>query len=195
MASGDSLDPVTLKLRTEAIVLGGFLLLLWGVRLVDSLRQNAWLKAFGIHPRERLSLMAILFSPFLHRDRSHLLGNSLPLMVLGWFVMLPDMRVFWLVTAVTILVGGFGTWLFGKAGTSHIGASGLVLGYFAHVLTRGFFAQDTNAVLFAFAVAGFYVGLFRLLYWRLPGTSFVGHFWGFLSGILSAWFSTFMPAA
>ena len=51
------------------------------------------------------------------------------------------------VTVIVAVTSGLGTWLFGSPGTIHIGASGLVFGYLAYLVARGFFAAKPLWVL------------------------------------------------
>ena len=176
------------KLQGDLRIIGIFVLGLWVLFILDRwvFRQGIR-RAVGIRPHQPFNLAAILFSPLMHINLRHLLGNSIPLAILALFTMLPDTRLFWPVTGIIILVDGVGTWTFGQRGTIHIGASGLIMGYFGYVLARGFFLQDSGAVLFAFVVAGFYAGLFKLLIQRQEGISLASHVSGFVGGLAAAY--------
>ena len=41
-------------------------------------------------------------------------------------------------TVLTMVVSGLGVWLVGATHTVHVGASGVIFGYFAYVLMRGY---------------------------------------------------------
>lgn len=47
---------------------------------------------FGVLPRQVKGLWGILVSPFVHADLDHLMGNSAPILVLGWLLvyLLPE---------------------------------------------------------------------------------------------------------
>jgi membrane associated rhomboid family serine protease len=142
--------------------------------------------ASGIEPRQLDGLDGILLAPFLHWGFAHLYANSIPLILLGTFVLAAGMRRFLWSTGVIILVAGLGVWFVGATGT-HAGASGVIFGYLGLLLTRGIVERSWwNA---AVAV------LVGLLYWWqllgvLPGQderiSTMGHLFGLAGGVLAA---------
>ena len=150
------------------------------------LLHDALKRRFGIQPRTRFNLFSILISPFLHVNRRHLAANSIPLFVLGSLVMVQGQLVFWLTTAVIILIAGFGIWLFGKPNTQHMGASGLILGYFGYTLASVFFNPDLAAIIVAIVVAVLYLGLIWQVVPLKSGVSTTGHLFGFLGGAVAA---------
>jgi membrane associated rhomboid family serine protease len=158
---------------------------MWAEEIVDT-GLGGDLDRNGIVPREVSGLDGILWFPFLHGGFGHLLANSLPFLLLGGAIALGSLQRFALVTVVTMLVCGFGTWLTGPAHTVHIGASGLVFGYLTYLLSRGLFARHLGYLLGGVLVFFFYGGaLWGLL--PSPGVSWQGHLFGALGGILSAW--------
>lgn len=141
---------------------------------------------FGIVPRDISGLWGILFAPMLHQDFPHLAANSASLFVLGLFLItLEHKKSFWIITALIIL-GGTGTWLIGRPGTIHIGASGVIYGIFGYLVTRGLFRRDFKSLLISVVVFIFYCGM---IFGVLPADSsqsWESHLCGFLSGILLA---------
>ena len=173
------------ELKTQIVVLGGFVALMWIVEIVDLFLGGA-LNAYGIRPHSIIGLRGILFAPFLHAGFAHLIANTIPFLTLGWLTMLRETSDFFVVTAIAMLVGGFGTWLIGSPYSIHIGASGLVFGYLGFLLLRGYFERSASAVVFSIIVAIFYGGL---LWGVLPlqyGISWQGHLFGFIGGGLAA---------
>ncbi|MCP5101344.1 MAG: rhomboid family intramembrane serine protease [Chloroflexi bacterium] len=130
----------------------------------------------------------------LHRDRNHLFGNSISFFTLGFLTMLPNVRDFYITTLITMVLEGFLTWRFGPKNTGQIGASGVVFGYFGFLLSRGFFAKDTGAVLLALAVFLILQSLTFQIFPNRPGVTKLGHFFGFISGIVSAWVVSLLPS-
>jgi len=156
--------------------------LIWLVELVDLLVFRGALDANGIRPRREEGLMGILFAPFLHAGLAHLTANTIPLLVLGWLVLLRGLRSFFWVSGVVVLLGGLGVWIFGRPATVHVGASGLIFGYLGYLLLRGFWERSLAAIGIA-VVAGFLYG--GALWGVLPGRSNVsweGHLFGFAGG-------------
>ena len=132
-------------------------------------------------------------SPLLHGNRRHLFLNTLPLLLLGGLAMLSGLEQFWLATAVIILIQGLGIWLFGTANTGHVGASGLILGYFGFVLLRGFFQTNYPLIVVALIIGLMYRHVFRLILIKQPGISSSGHFFGFVGGVFAAWLLASLP--
>jgi membrane associated rhomboid family serine protease len=174
-------------LKTQFIILGSLVILLWFLELIDWLLFGVNLDALGIAPRRLWGLRGILFAPFLHVGFAHLAANTLPLLVLGWFVMLRGLREFAWVTAVSILVSGLGTWLIGPSNSVHLGASGLIFGYFGYLLLRGYFERSWPSILGSILVGLLYGGM---LFGILPqgvGISWQAHLFGFIGGGLAAY--------
>lgn len=178
------------KIKRE-LKLHGWLLLLplavmWVLQLVNSVAFNVLVR-LGIRPRETAGLLGIFLAPFLHGGFAHLMANTLPFLVLGWLILLHNVRDFVVVSLLAMLVGGFGTWLTGAPGSVHVGASGVVFGYFGFLLLRGYFRRSVGAILLSLLIGALYGGL---LFGVLPGQagiSWQGHLFGFLGGGLSAY--------
>jgi membrane associated rhomboid family serine protease len=171
--------------KQRVIVPGILLALLWGIEAVDWLLGGK-LDQYGIRPRELGGLWGILFAPFLHGSWDHLAANSVTLLVLSWLVLLRGMREYLEVSIVIVLLGGFGTWLIGQPHTVHIGASGLIFGYFGFLILRGLLDLNWRSILSGLAVGLLYGGLIGGFLSSRPGVSWAGHVCGFLSGLLSA---------
>ena len=88
------------------------IILMWLVEAVNNVLSHR-LNVFGIYPRDPHTLPGIFLWPFLHGNFQHLIVNTTPLFVLGFFVALRGAWVF-LKSALLILVfGGLGVWIFG----------------------------------------------------------------------------------
>ena len=174
-------------LKTQAIILGGMVVFIWLVEIVDSLIFNGALDSFGIRPRTVEGLKGILFAPALHSNFSHLMANTIPLLVLGWFVLLRGTKTFVVVTLTVIIVSGLGTWLIGPANSVHIGASGLVFGYFGYLLLNSWFERSLASVLWAVLVFLLYGSLMWGVLPQGNGISWQGHLFGFIGGGVAAY--------
>lgn len=181
----DTTGSIVGKIKTQATVLGGFIALIWAVEIVDLLFGGA-LDIYGIIPHSIIGLRGIIFAPFLHGGFAHLMANTIPLLTLGWLIMLRSTRDFFVVSAVTMLISGFGTWLFGAPNSLHIGASGLVFGYLGFLLLRGYFERSVVAISLSIVVGLVYGsaiwGVLPLQY----GISWQGHLFGFIGGVMAA---------
>jgi len=92
---------------------------------------------FGIEPRRLRGLDGVIGAPFLHGNFSHLISNTVGLIVLGGLVCMHSAATFLRVTVFVTLAAGIATWLMARNGL-HVGASSLVFGYFGYLLARGF---------------------------------------------------------
>ena len=168
------------------VLVAGMAALMWAVEIVDAAAFD--LDRHGIEPRDVDGLPGIVFAPFLHAGFGHLIGNTLPFLVLGAVVAVGGLARVAAVTAIIALVGGLGTWLVAPEGTVHIGASGIVFGYATYLLTRGLFSRSMlhlGTGLLVLLVYGSTL-LFGLV--PTPGVSWQGHFFGGVGGIVAARF-------
>jgi membrane associated rhomboid family serine protease len=159
--------------------------LLYAIELVDALLDHR-LDREGIEPQQVDGLPGILFAPLLHAGWEHLLGNTVPLLVLGFLVLVSGVRLWAGVTAITWLVAGIGTWLVAPPGTIHLGASVLIFGWLVFLLLRGFVSRRFGQILLGLAILFVYGGI---LWGVLPGQagiSWQGHLFGAIGGAIAA---------
>src|SRR3954463_16001328 len=112
--------------------------IMWLAEAVDQVLGGR-LDRYGLGPRGGDGLPGIVSAPFLHAGWAHLIGNTLPFLVLGAMIALSGVARVAAVTAIVAVVGGLGVWLVAPAGTDHIGASGIVFGYASYLIARGIF--------------------------------------------------------
>jgi len=159
--------------------------LLYVIEIVDQLSGSA-LERNGIEPLEIDGLDGVLWAPLLHGDWAHLTGNTLPFLVFGFLAMAGGIGRFFGVTAVIWLVGGLGVWLTGGDETRHIGASGVIFGWLAFLLVRGFFARSLRQIALAVVLFALWGGLLFGVLPGQPGISWQAHLFGALAGLLAA---------
>ncbi len=157
---------------------------MWGIEIVDTLALDDRLQGNGILPRRREGIDGIAFAPFLHSDFGHVTSNSLPLLILGGLVAVRGMRYWAWVTVTVIVIGGTLTWALAGFG-NHIGASGVVFGYFGAILAAAVFERRLRALASALLVIMFYGGLVAGI---VPQDfiSWEGHLFGMLGGVIAA---------
>ncbi len=158
--------------------------LVWVIEVVNNLFGHRF-DIYGIYPREFDKLPGIFFWPFLHGGLKHLVMNTTPLLLMGFFVALRGPSMFIKTTLFITLVGGLGVWLFGRP-AYHIGASGLVFGYFGYLVAMGIYERSLGSLAVASLTLFYYGGL---IFGILPTDSFVsweGHLFGLVAGILAA---------
>jgi len=74
----------------------------------------------------------------------------------------------------------------GESGSLHIGASGIIFGLIGFLIFSGFYHQNLKAIIIAILVCFFYGGALWSLFIVMPGVSWSGHFFGFISGIIAS---------
>ena len=162
-----------------------FLGLLWVVEFLNLLSGHAF-HTWGILPRTQTGLRGIPFAPFLHQGPEHLALNTVPLAVLGWLVLLRGPMAFLRVSLTIVLVTGVGVWAFGRP-YYHLGASGLVVGYFGYLVARAFYERSWRSMLIATITLLLYGGLIASVLPSHPEVSWESHLGGLLGGIAAAW--------
>lgn len=172
------------EVKAQVVILGSFVAVMWAIEVLDLLLGGS-LDRYGILPRTMIGLRGILFAPFLHAGFAHLIANTIPFLTLGWMVMLRRTSDFFEVTAIVMVLGGLGTWLFGSPGF-HIGASGVIFGYLGFLLSRGYFERRFGSILFSLVVLFMYGGLLWGVFPTNPLISWQGHLFGFIGGVVSA---------
>jgi membrane associated rhomboid family serine protease len=157
---------------------------MWVVEALDA--AGAHLDANGIHPRDPGTLPDIAFAPFLHAGWGHLIGNTVPFVVLGAAIALSGLARTVAVTVIVAVVGGLGTWLIGPAHTNHIGASGIVFGFAAYLIARGAFSRNPMHLVGGLFVIAVYGATLAFSLVPHPGVSWQGHLFGAVGGIVAA---------
>jgi membrane associated rhomboid family serine protease len=159
---------------------------LFAVEVLDATTgQNLDLRG-GIRPQHLDGLDGVLFAPFLHDGFGHLYANSVPLILLGTFVLASGARRFLGATLVIMVVSGVGVWFTGSPDSVVIGASGVLFGYLSLLLVRGIIERSwwnlgvglLIALLYGWQIVGILPGD--------PAFSWQGHLFGFLGGVVAA---------
>lgn len=163
-----------------------FIPVLWAIELVDWATGQGLDPDGGIRPRSLSGIDGIVFAPFLHGSFTHLASNSVPLLLLGTFVLAGQVKRFFLITGFIMLISGLSVWLFSASNTVTVGASGVIFGYLGYLLLRGIIERSWWGL-----AVGALVGL--LYGWTisgvLPGTphvSWQAHLGGFIAGLAAA---------
>lgn len=158
----------------------------WIVFGIDVLFAGA-LGEYGLIPRSFSGLTGIVSMPFLHSSFSHLLSNSVPLIVL--LLLLAGSRTnSYVVVPLLVALSGILLWCFGRT-ANHIGASGLVYALISFLILSGLLEQRLNAILLSLFVGLTYGA--TLFSGVLPSqvnsnVSWDGHLTGAIAGALIA---------
>jgi membrane associated rhomboid family serine protease len=172
--------------RTNGVLLvAGMAAVMWVVEVIDQV-SGGDLEQYGIKPHEGDGLPGIVTAPFLHAGWGHLIGNTVPFLVLGATIALSGLMRVAATTGIVAVVGGLGVWVFGPSHTDHIGASGIVFGYASYLIARGLFSRNVLHL----AVGVFVIAVYgsTLLFGLAPrdGISWQGHLFGGIGGVVAA---------
>lgn len=203
--SGDSFRTIGNDLATTAkraivpVVLP--LAAMWVLFLISLVVGNWFNRSLALEARSLSGLIGIIFMPLLHGGFGHLIGNTVSWVVLGGITSVLTKR-FTQVMVMLWLLSGAILWLIGSpwvchapAGSScvvnHIGASTVIYGFAAFIVTYGILARRILPILFAIFVAVVYgitmlVGMLPVT----PGVSWTGHLAGGIAGVVVAFFLT-----
>ncbi len=169
-----------------------FTAVFWAVHIINKLLGYR-LNIFGILPRTRWGLMGVVFSPLLHGDFGHLFFNTIPLFVMANLVLIDGWQVFTIVTAIVVVGGGLLTWLFGRRAI-HIGASGLVMGYWSYLLLNAILNFSVMTVILAALCLYYFAGLYINLLPTSKTSSWEGHVFGFAAGVAAVYLLPILQA-
>jgi membrane associated rhomboid family serine protease len=168
------------------LFMGGFVMLLVIVELVNILTLHGLNANFGLRPRSPDGILDIFTFPLLHAGFGHLLSNALPLVIFGFLAFLSGIRVFLTALALSWLGSGLAVWLIGGGGIT-VGSSGLVFGLFAFLLVRGFFNRNWWQILLSLVLFLAYGGiLFGVLPTVAGFVSWQAHLGGAAGGVAAA---------
>ena len=163
-------------------------IVIWAVQVANFVlgyEPNQW---FGLEPRDLGGLIGIPMSPILHAGFQHAAANTVPLIILGAMAAMAAPKRFFEATIIIVFLGGLLVWLLARGGNRiHVGASGLVFGYFGFVVALGILERSFKAIFLAAAAAMLYGGM---IWGVLPTDSRVSwesHLFGALAGAAAAW--------
>ena len=172
------------KFIISVIVPVGFILLLWVIRLTETI-TGLNLTIFGLYPHRISGLIGIIAAPLLHASFNHLISNSIPVLLLSggiiYFYPKSAFRVF----AMVYIIPGIFVWFFGRQ-AYHIGASGLIYGFVSFLFFSGIIRRDNRSIALALIVTFLYGGI---IWGILPidaKISWEYHLFGALTGIYCA---------
>ncbi|MFD6101182.1 rhomboid family intramembrane serine protease [Nocardia salmonicida] len=180
-------------IRAAVVILGfvGSLYVIEGVDMVLSYDSPPGapgeLDSAGIEPREVSGLDGILWAPLLHGGWDHLFANTLPLLVLGFLVLISGIGRGIAATAIIWVIAGVGTWLTGSTGSVHVGASSIVFGWLTYLICRGWFARNVGQIVVGLVILVFYGSMLWGVLPSDPRISWQGHLFGAVGGVLAGW--------
>lgn len=173
------------KLKLAALIVFVWFL----VELIDNMFKLQ-LESYGLKPKTLEGLAGILTFPFLHGDWNHLLSNATSAIVLftGLFVFHPNKSLRYLM--ILYLGSGALLWVIGRAGTNHIGASGLIYAVAFFLFVSSIREGNRSSMALSFFIILMYGGMVWGItpFTVMPNVSWDGHLSGAIVGVALALF-------
>lgn len=170
------------QIQTNLHLVAALIACLFIIHFINVIFLKRKLFRLGLLPRHFRGLPGIILSPFLHGNFNHVFFNSIPLFALMNLVLLDGKEIFFIASVSITLLSGTLVWCFGRTAI-HIGASGLILGYWSYCLMgiadKGFATGIILGVVCLYHFGTLLMDLFP----SDKGTSWEGHLFGFVAGI------------
>lgn len=167
--------------KSELPFMGYILLVMWSINIINWILGSP-LNILGIYPRSLFGLIGIIFAPILHGNFNHLFFNSIPFFVLGMFILMLGQNFFIAVTVVIAVIQGLLVWIFGRK-YLHIGASGVISGYFGFVLGLAYFSPNLMSLILAFITLYYFGSIILGIIPTSKLISWESHLAGLIAGI------------
>ncbi len=165
-----------------------FLLILWLIKIIE-LIFSLNLATYGLYPLQLKGIPGILTAPFIHADLSHLLANSIPLLILGALLFYFYKEIAWPVLLFLYLLTGIWVWALARGTAAHIGASGIIYGMASFLFFSGIIRREAPLMVITLLVTFLYGGLIWGIFPQFFPTqriSWESHLMGLLAGIVLA---------
>ena len=179
---------MNLQVKKNLISVLAFVGFIWAVYLINVPLGLAEfnLNRFGLEPRTLHGLIGIFTMPFLHDGLNHVLGNTVPLVVLLLMLAFTRPNPKRVIICLTVMSGTM-LWVLGRHKT-HVGASGLIYALAAYLMATGIYERKVVSAITAVLVGVLYGGT---LFWGLlpiaaEHVSWEGHLLGAVAGGLFA---------
>ena len=170
-----------------------FMLAVGAVLTLDIITGDFFSERLGIIPRSLSGIDGSLCSPLLHADFGHYISNLFPMVILLGLLFSNQSYKPWRSLILIWFLSGVGTWIIGRAGSNHIGASGVIFGLVTFLSTASFFLRSWVSAIISGAVLFLYQGI---LFGALPpiinsnmaeNISWEAHLSGAIGGVIAAW--------
>jgi len=165
-----------------------FLLILWLIKIIE-LVFSLNLATYGLYPLQLKGIPGILTAPFIHADLSHLLANSIPLLILGALLFYFYKEIAWPVLLFLYLLTGIWVWALARGTAAHIGASGIIYGMASFLFLSGIIRREAPLMVITLLVTFLYGGLIWGIFpqfFPAQRISWESHLMGLLAGIVLA---------
>lgn len=158
--------------------------MIWLIHFITYL-FNIYPYKLGILPRNVEGLIGIVTAPLIHGSFSHLISNTVPLILMGLGIFYFYPKVAYKVFVIIYLGTGILVWFFGRE-VYHIGASGVIYGFVSFLFFSGVFRKDNKSIALALIVIFLYGGLIWGVLPTRQAISWESHLFGAVVGIVAA---------
>jgi membrane associated rhomboid family serine protease len=179
---------INLQIKRNVLSVLAFVGFIWMVYVISLPLHYASfnLNQFGLEPRTLHGLAGVFTMPFLHDGLNHLLGNTVPLVVLLLMLAFTRPNPKRIIICLTVM-SGLMLWVVGRE-KIHVGASALIYALTGYLIATGFYERKVASTIAALLVGVLYGGP---LFWGMLPTagahvSWEGHLLGAIAGGLFA---------
>lgn len=163
-----------------------FILIIWVVKLIELQFDFSFIR-FGVFPQTLKGIRGVLFSPFIHKDFTHLFNNSYPILILGGLLFSIYKRIAVQIFIWLFFISGFWLWIVGRP-SFHIGASGIVYALASFLFISGMIRKNPRLAAVSLVITFLYGSMIWGVFPTKETVSWEAHLSGFVAGILVAIF-------
>tara|TARA_B100001287_G_scaffold11825_1_gene8937 strand:+ start:33 stop:656 length:624 start_codon:yes stop_codon:yes gene_type:complete len=159
-----------------------FLLIMWTTHLFQFVFNISFIK-LGVLPKTYIGLKGVFLSPFIHKDWSHLINNSYPILVLGTLLFYSYKKIAYRIFFLLFIFSGVLLWMIGRQ-SFHIGASGIIYSLASFLFFSGIIRKNPPLTAISLVVLFLYGSMIWGLFPINKFSSWEGHLSGFITGLI-----------
>lgn len=181
----DTSNTTVWKAFIPALILVG---IMWVVHILQ-LTEFPEIVKYGVHPRNTDGLLGIITAPLIHSPNgfSHIINNSIPMLVLTWALYYFYKRLASSVMFVVWVTTGLCVWMSGQEFSNHIGMSGVIYGLAGFLFLSGVLRDHRNLMALSLFVVFEYGSMIWGVFPIKEGVSWESHLWGAIVGLVVAY--------
>ena len=159
-----------------------FLLIMWTTHLFQFVFNISFIK-LGVLPKTYIGLKGVVLSPFIHKDWSHLINNSYPILILGTLLFYSYKKIAYRIFFLLFIFSGVLLWMIGRQ-SFHIGASGIIYSLASFLFFSGIIRKNPPLTAISLVVLFLYGSMIWGLFPINKFSSWEGHLSGFITGLV-----------